>query len=73
MFLIYIPLSVSIECLLYVRHCVVCTEVNSVSKASKISSMLTHELEIITVLDGKFHYLGEVHIKCCGIQGKRKL
>lgn len=48
-------------------------KINSVSHTSKISFWLRHKHEIIIVLDGKIHCLGEVRVKFCASQGKREL
>lgn len=45
-------------------------KMDSISCVSKISFRLRQEFEIITVLDVKFHCLGEVCIKCCGFKGR---
>lgn len=44
-----------IECFLHVKYCAGCTKMNSDSYASKTSSKIVHELEI--VLDRNGHYL----------------
>lgn len=56
-----------------VRFCMEYAKINWIFHASKVSFRLGPKLEILMMTDGKVHCLGEVHVKCCVVQGKREL